>query len=114
KDLADIPEHAANLIVDAANLEHADPTLIAVTMKHESTFGHNLKPNPRYENGKFTGYHDVGWMQIANDPAIWNKSPYTDGLPNAYGSILAGQLLDFNGDELQNVRLGARALIDST
>ena len=115
KGLSDIPERAANLIVDAANLEHADPTSIAVTMKIESSFGHNLKPNPRKDGHEnFNGYFDVGWMQTANDPAIWNKSPYTDGLPNAYGSILAGQLLDFNGDPLENVRLGARALIASS
>jgi hypothetical protein len=119
KGLADIPEKAANLILDAARMEGADPTLIAVTMKNESSFGGNLAPNPRIDKkGNYNGYFDVGYMQIANDPAIWNKSPYIDELPNAYGTIAMDvntrKMLTFDGDALENVRLGARALIASS
>jgi YD repeat-containing protein len=113
KGLASIPEVAVNLIMEASRLEGTDPTLIAVTMKNESSFGNNLTPNPRKDGaGKPNGHYDVGWMQVAT--SVWDKSPYTDGLPNAYGTLSAdwktGKMLPFNGDALQNVRLGARAL----
>jgi hypothetical protein len=77
-------------------------------MNYESTFGTNTIPNPR----NAPGHYDVGLMQVATN--IWDKSPYTDGLPNAYGTLSAdartGKMLPFDGDPLQNVRLGARAL----
>jgi RHS repeat-associated protein len=116
KGLASIPEGAANDILSVSRQEGTDPTLIAVTMKEESSFGVNLDPNPRVDRNTsaVTGF-DVGPMQVATD--IWNKSPYTNGLPKAFsngiddvGRPIFGRLLPFTGDIVQNMRLGARAL----
>jgi hypothetical protein len=83
-------------------------------MRHESSFGTKMQANPRKEgkgrNRKIVGY-DVGPMQLAT--SIWNKSPFTDGLSNPFGTIgfnIAKNEYDsFNGNFEENVILAARA-----
>lgn len=109
-----IPEAAARAILDTANLEGIDPTLLSVTWRHESTFGTSPPPNPRWEgrgrNRSLVGW-DVGPMQISTN--YYQKSPFTDGLPGAFGTIAMSnstqQYEGFNGSASANLRAGARA-----
>jgi hypothetical protein len=84
-------------------------------MRHESSFGTNMTPNPRYvgsgRNKRVVGY-DVGPMGTATN--IWNKSPFTDGLSgDPFGSIMQNEsthkYVSFNGDFEANITLAARA-----
>jgi hypothetical protein len=53
--------------------------------------------------------YDVGPMQVATN--VWNKSPYIDGLPGAFGTDIGaaqwGRRSAFNGIAMDNLRLGA-------
>src|SRR5260370_42326419 len=75
-----IPEGIARQILRIASQENIDPTLLSVTMRHESSFGTNMTPNPRYvgsgRNRRLVGW-DVGPMGIAKN--ICGKSPFIDG-----------------------------------
>jgi len=93
-------------VLDTSALERADATLIAVTWAAESSFSLNPGNHYRYSDGG----EDIGPMQIAN--TIWNKSPYTDGLGDVYGSDQS-RGGTFNGTPYANLRAGARALNDA-
>jgi hypothetical protein len=111
-----IPEAAGRAILAAADQEHVDPTLLSVTWRHEAipSFGSNPQPNPRLEgsgrNRRLVGW-DVGPMQISTN--YYQKSPFIDGLPGAYGTIAMNnstrQYEGFNGTVSDNLRAGARA-----
>lgn len=109
-----IPEAAARAILDAANLEGVDPTLLSVTWRHESSFGTSPPPNERREgrgrNRRLMGW-DVGPMQISTN--YYSGSPFTDGLPGAFGTMSMDsstrQYDGFNGTVSDNLRAGARA-----
>lgn len=92
--------------------------MLSVTMRHESGFGANMHPNPRYEgkgNKRALVGWDVGPLQLATN--IWFKSPYTDGLNNPMGTISMNSNTqkydDFNGDFADNVTVAARAFSKS-
>ena len=109
-----IPEAAARAILEVANQEGVDPTLLSVQWRHESSFRTDPPPNPRWEgrgrNRRLVGW-DVGPMQLATN--IWDKSPFTDGLPNVFGTIAMNAFTreyeGFNGSVSDNLRAGARA-----
>jgi len=109
-----IPEGIARQILKIASDEKIDPTLLSVTMRHESSFGNNMVPNPRRvgsgRNRRIVGY-DVGPMGTATN--IWNKSPFTDGLSNPFGTIAMNrhtrEYASFNGNFEENITLAARA-----
>lgn len=109
-----IPEAIGKQILAVASQEKIDPTLLSVAMRHESSFGMNTKANPRYvgkgRNRRIEGY-DVGPMQLATN--IWNKSPFTDGLSNPFGTIgfniAQNQYDSFNGNFEENITVAARA-----
>jgi len=112
-----IPEAAARIILDVAFQEKVDPTLLSVQWRHEAipAFNPYTVPNPRWMRVRgrkpvLVGF-DVGPMQLAT--SIWNKSPYTDGLPNVFGTIAmnakTGEYEGFNGNVYDNLRAGARA-----
>lgn len=83
--------------------EGTDLTLMTVTWQLESGFDDNPL-NGRHERGNPTG--DIGPGQLY--PGIWEKSPFTDGLRNPFGSARAvGDR--FNGDVSENLMLMARA-----
>ena len=100
----------------AADQEHIDPTLLSVTWRHEAipSFGSNPQPNPRWEgrgrNRRLVGW-DVGPMQISTN--YYQKSPFIDGLPGAYGTIAMNnstrQYEGFNGTVSDNLRAGGGA-----
>lgn len=102
-------------ILEVSQREGTDPGLLAVTWGHESSFSYNPPPNPRWNEARtrIIGY-DVGPTQVAN--TIWNRSPFTDGLPNAFGTDIGaaqfGQRSPFNGNAFNNLSVGARALND--
>lgn len=109
-----IPEAAGRAILAAAAEEGVDPTLLSVTWRHESSFGTNPPPNERWEgrgrNRRLVGW-DVGPMQISTN--YYDRSPFTDGLPDAYGTVVminsTRQYEGFNGTLSDNLRAGARA-----
>jgi hypothetical protein len=109
-----IPEDIARLILRVASQEGIDPTLLSVTMRHESSFGTDMVPRERWEgtgrNRSLVGW-DVGPMQLATN--VWNRSPFTDGLSNPFGTVAMNrhtrQYASFNGDFEENVTVGARA-----
>lgn len=109
-----IPEAIGKQILAIAAQEKIDPTLLSVTMRHESSFGTNTKANPRNvgkgRKRRIEGY-DVGPMQLATN--IWNKSPFTDGLSNPFGTIgfniAKNQYDSFNGNFEENITVAARA-----
>jgi RHS repeat-associated protein len=115
KGLASIPEGPANDILSVSSQQGTDPGLLAVTWGNESGFSYNPPPNPRWneDRTRIIGY-DVGPIQVAN--TIWNKAPFTDGLPNAFGTDIGaaqfGQRSPFNGNAFNNLSVGARALND--
>lgn len=110
-----IPDAIAKLILGIASKEHIDPTLLSVTMRHESSFGTDMKPNERWvQNKKTKKWTLVGWdvgpMQLATN--IWFKSPFIDGLKDPVGDLSTnsqGEYYSFNGDFNENVTLAARA-----
>jgi hypothetical protein len=109
-----IPEGIGKTILRIASQEHIDPTLLSVTMRHESSFGTNMTPNERWEgrgrNRRLVGW-DVGPMQLATN--IWQKSPFIDGLNNPFGTIEMStstrQYESFNGNFDENITVAARA-----
>jgi hypothetical protein len=115
KGLASIPEGPANDILSVSSQQGTNPGLLAVTWGHESGFSYNPPPNPRWneDRTRIIGY-DVGPIQVAN--TLWNKSPFTDGLPNAFGIDIGaaqfGHRSPFNGNAFNNLSVGAGALND--
>jgi RHS repeat-associated protein len=109
-----IPESIGKLLNKIAAQEHMDATLLSVTMRHESSFGTDMIPNPRYA-GKGKKSHLVGWdmgpMQLGNN--VWDKSPFTDGLTNPFGVVASvnstRKLESFNGNFDENIIVAARA-----
>jgi len=109
-----IPEGIGKQILAIASQENIDPTLLSVTMRHESSFGTNMTPNERWEgrgrNRTLVGW-DVGPMQLGTN--VWGKAPFTDGLSNPFGTIAMNpsthQYDSFNGNFGENVTLAARA-----
>jgi YD repeat-containing protein len=99
---------AADILM-VANRTGVDPTLLSVTWRFEGgydQFGFNFQPT----NGMHTPdvqMGDVGPGQLY--PDTWNKSPYTDGLTNPFGTNLnRGQV--FNGNAFENLMVAGRAL----
>ncbi len=70
-------------ILDVANKTGVDPTLLAVTWRFESEF--NFQPTNGIHT-RNTEIADVGPGALY--PPTWNKSPYTDGLSNPFGTNL--------------------------
>jgi len=101
-----VDEATAMAVLDTSALERVDATLIAVTWAAESSFSLNPGNHYRYSDRG----EDIGPMQIAN--TIWNKSPYTDGLGDVFGSDQS-RGGTFNGNPYANLRAGARALNDA-
>jgi hypothetical protein len=97
-------------ILDVANKTGVDPTLLAVTWRFEGSLDQYGEFNFQPTNGfhtRGTNIGDVGPGQL--HPPIWNKSPYTDGLNNPFGTNLnTGQV--FNGNAFQNLMVTGRAL----
>jgi hypothetical protein len=97
-------------ILDVANKTGVDPTLLAVTWKFEGGLDQNGQFNFQPTNGMHTPstqIGDVGPGQLY--PGTWNKSPYTDGLSNPFGTNLnRGQV--FNGNAFENLIVAGRAL----
>lgn len=75
-------------ILTVANRTGVDPTLLSVTWRFEGgydQFGFNFQStNGMHTPSTQTG--DVGPGQLY--PDTWNKSPYTDGLTNPFGTNL--------------------------
>lgn len=105
-----IPEAAGRAILDAADREGVDPTLLSVQWRYESGFSTNPQPNPRGAGRRLNGW-DVGPLQLSTN--FFNKSPFTDGLPDAFGTVAMNnstrQYEGFNGTVSDNLRAGARA-----
>lgn len=105
-----IPEAAGRAILDAADREGVDPTLLSVQWRYESGFSTNPQPNPRGEGRRLNGW-DVGPLQLSTN--FFNKSPFTDGLPDAFGTVAMNnstrEYEGFNGTVSDNLRAGARA-----
>ncbi len=100
-------------ILNVANKEKVDPTLLAITWRFEgstTTVNGETVFNFAPINGLHTSDTDIGDIGPgALFPGIWNKSPYTDGLKNPFGANLkVGEV--FNGDVTDNLKLTARAL----
>ena len=92
-----------------SNRTGVDPTLLSVTWRFEGgydAFGFNFQPT----NGMHTPSTQVGDVGPgALYPPTWNKSPYTDGLSNPFGTNLnRGQV--FNGNAFENLMVTGRAL----
>jgi len=94
----------ADRILTVANRTGVDPTLLAVTWRFESGF--NFQPvNGMHTPSTQTGDGCAGKLY----PDTWNKSPYTDGLSNPFGTNLnRGQV--FNGNAFENLMVAGRAL----
>ncbi|MGI8732270.1 MAG: hypothetical protein ACR2LM_03085 [Pyrinomonadaceae bacterium] len=92
-------------IVGTSALEGTDPTLLAVTWSKEAIPPFNFSPvsNYRPEDGGW----DVGPLQVST--TYYNKSPFTDGLPNPFGTVFS-ESQSFNGNAYSSLRVGARAL----
>jgi hypothetical protein len=96
-------------ILTVANRTGVDPTLLSVTWRFEGgydQFGFNFQPtNGMHTPSTQTG--DVGPGQLY--PDTWNKSPYTDGLTNPFGTNLnRGQV--FDGNAFESLMVTGRAL----
>ena len=97
-------------ILWVANRTGVDPTLLSVTWRFEGSTNDlgqfNLAPTTNKHSAD-TNIGDVGPGQLY--PPTWNKSPYTDGLRNPFGTnTQVGQ--SFNGNSVENLVVTARAL----
>lgn len=102
----------ADAIVWASKLEVIAPELIAVTWMNESTFRFYTEPNMNGRPDDFDKW-DVGPMQLnvgytQRDLTVGFFKAIEVDLPRVFGNS-AGTVL-FNGDPLENLKLGARKL----
>lgn len=99
---------AADILM-VSNRTSVDPTLLSVTWRFEggtNAFGFEFVPtNGMHTPATQTG--DVGPGQLY--PDTWNKSPYTDGLSNPFGTNLNRDQV-FNGNAFENLMVAGRAL----
>jgi len=99
---------AADILM-VGNRTGVDPTLLSVTWRFEGgydQFGFNFQPTNGFHT-RNTEIGDVGPGALY--PPTWNKSPYTDGLSNPFGTNLnKGQV--FNGNAFENLMVAGRAL----
>jgi hypothetical protein len=105
-------EYQAKAIIDVANQTGVDRTLLAATWRFEGGYGDNpFGPGFIWEplNGPHGGGRaDIGPGQL--NPEIWDKSPYTDGLGDPFGTNRkVGER--FNGLIMDNLIVTARALM---
>ena len=101
-------EGQAKVIIDIANKTGVDRTLLAATWRYEGGVDSNgFVWNPT--NGPHgDGTADIGPGQL--NPSIWDKSPYTAGLGDPFGTNRdVGQV--FNGNGYHNLVVTARALL---
>ena len=93
-----------------ANRTGVNPTLLSVTWRFEGGSDQRGEFNFAPVNGMHTPsvqMGDVGPGQLY--PGTWNKSPYTDGLSNPFGTNLnRGE--PFNGSPFDNLMVTGRAL----
>jgi hypothetical protein len=101
----------ADTILVVSKLEHISPELLAVTWLNESTFRFYSEPNT---NGFINDFskHDVGPLQLNVYWTLANiqvkyLNPVGLDVDKALGTISK----IFNGDPMQNLRLGARRLL---
>ena len=103
-------------IIIIANETGIDRTLLAATWRFEGGYG----DNPPYGKGfiwePLNGPHgggkaDIGPGQL--NPEIWDKSPFTDGLRDPFGTNRKVRE-KFNGIIMDNLILTARALMHRT
>jgi len=93
-----------------ANRTGVDPTLLSVTWRFEGGLDQYGQFNFQPTNGfhtRNTNIGDVGPGQL--HPPIWNKSPYTDGLSNPFGTNINTNQV-FNGNAFENLMRTGRAL----
>ena len=97
-------------ILMVANRTGVNPTLLSVTWRFEGGSDQRGEFNFAPVNGMHTPsvqMGDVGPGQLY--PGTWNKSPYTDGLSNPFGTNLnRGE--PFNGSPFDNLMVTGRAL----
>jgi YD repeat-containing protein len=100
---------AADILM-VANRTGVDPTLLSVTWRFEGGLDQYGQFNFQPTNGMHTPSTqtgDVGPGQLY--PDTWNKTPYTDGLTNPFGTNLnRGQV--FNGNAFESLMVAGRAL----
>src|SRR5712691_6359267 len=109
-----IPEAIGRQILRIASQEKIDPTLLSVTMRHESSFGKDMRARPRKvgkgRNRRLVGW-DVGPMQTGTN--IWGKSPFIDGLSDPFGTVSMEESThkysSFKGNFEDKITLDARA-----
>jgi YD repeat-containing protein len=100
---------AADILM-VANRTGVDPALLSVTWRFEGGLDQHGQFNFQPTNGMHTPSTqtgDIGPGQLY--PDTWNRSPYTGGLSNPFGTNLnRGQV--FNGNAFENLMVAGRAL----
>jgi hypothetical protein len=105
-------EDAAKLIIEASQLEHIAPTMLAITLLNESVFNLHQTPNTNHRPDDPTHW-DVGPAQLN---VHWTKKEVEAGnvqpLPeiDIFGSLSSPDA-QFDGDPLSNIRMCARRLL---
>ena len=101
----------ADVILLVSTLEKISPELLAVTWMNETSFRFYSEPNTNGHFDNFT-YHDVGPLQLnvgwlERNISVKYLNPVGLDVPKITGTMSN----IFNGDPIQNLRMGARMLL---